>query len=322
MARTTDLQTLTGAIIHHALELGFAAAGCAPVTGSSLPAHRLSMMIDEKRHGTMQYLEQQQNERNDPALLLPGARTVLSVALSYNQPSNEQPSSGISRYATIPDYHRVMRDLLEQLLTYITTHCPEPVSSLICVDGAPVYEKSWARHAGIGATGNNTLCIVPGCGTACFLGEILLDIDLHCPPHKAEEPCGTCTRCLDACPTGALTAPGTLDARRCISYLTVEHKDDFTPEEEEMVGTHLFGCDICQDVCPHNQNAHTPNHPLFQPRKDLLTITPEQVLQLTRSQFKKLFAGTPIYRTGLKRLRRNARAVLNNRKTREVTSNE
>ncbi|ARM30509.1 tRNA epoxyqueuosine(34) reductase QueG [Prosthecochloris sp. HL-130-GSB] len=315
-------KTLTRTILDHALKLGFCAADCSPVHGKKLPDRQLQSMITQQRHATMHYLETSQQARNNPEQLLPGIQTIVSVALSYNHPQQHRArTSFISRYATIPDYHRVMRHLLQQLLDVITENSPDPVNGLICVDSTPVYEKTWAEHAGIGVTGNNTLCIIPGHGSYCFLGEILLDIPLDCTTDRTPaDPCGECRRCIDACPTGALIAPGTLDARRCISYLTIEHKDDFTPEEEESIGTHLFGCDICQDICPHNHTARPAAHNHLPQNDNLLNLTPEHILQLTRSRFKTLFAGTPIYRTGLKRLKRNAQAVMNNRKIGDVLS--
>ncbi len=313
MDASSRSQDLTSSIMQYALALGFCAAGCAPLTAMDDAAGKLDRMIKEQRHGSMRYLERQRETRRDPAGLLPGARTILCAALPYHHPGKAQPVARISRYAVIADYHRVVREKLQQLLDFIRHHHQGAVNAAIAVDSAPVFEKAWAEKAGIGHIGNNTLCIVPGRGSYIFLGEILLDIDLDSHPKNIPHPCRNCDRCIRACPTGALTAPGTIDARRCISYLTVEHKEPFTPEEETMIGDHLFGCDICQEICPHNQDIQAYNNAAFPVLECLLGITPEAILELTRSQFKTLFAGTPVYRTGINRLKRNARAVLKNK---------
>jgi len=313
MHSSSPSHELTFMIMQHAQTLGFCAAGCAPLAPMNEADEKLDSMIREQRHASMLYLERQRDTRRNAAELLPGARTILCAALPYHQPQKAQPASSISQYALIPDYHKVVRDKLQQLLEFIRTRHHGTVNAIIAVDSAPLFEKAWAATAGLGRTGKNTLCIIPGHGSYIFLGEILLDIDLDCQPKRLPDPCHECDRCIRACPTGAITAPGTIDARRCISYLTVEHKDEFTPEEEIMVGTHLFGCDICQEVCPHNQQTRPDSSQAFPILEHLLGITPEEILTLSRSQFKTLFARTPIYRTGLKRLKRNARTVLKNR---------
>ncbi len=271
-------------------------------------------MIRENRHGEMAYMQEHLDERTDPENLLPGAKTVLSAAIAYSFPlERNEGAAKISRYALVPDYHRELRVRLGVLLDFIRAVCPGPVSGKVCVDSLPVFEKSWAEKAGLGKKGKNTMLIVPGTGSFVFLGEIILDIELPDPVNILEDPCKTCDQCLQRCPTGALLEPGKLDARKCISYLTVELKRDFTPEEAAMTGEWLFGCDICQEVCPHNALQHTARTTNgLLPRKDLAGITPEEILALTRSRFRTLFAGTPIWRTGLKRLKRNAKAVIEN----------
>jgi len=295
--------------------IGFCAVGIADVHERRSDAERLGRMIAENRHGEMRYLEERREERADPARLLPGARSIVSVALPYDGNRASGPGR-ISAYALGRDYHVLVRRKLEELLACIREIHSGPINANILVDSAPLFEKSWAEEAGTGKTGKNTLLIVPGAGSYVFLGEILLDIPIeHEPAAALPDPCGECDACIRACPTGALAAPGKLDARRCISYLTVELKREFTPEESDMTGEWLFGCDLCQRVCPHNAAKHRlAPAPETGPLDRLRNIAPETVLSLTGSGFKKLFADTPILRTGLKRLKRNARAVVENLK--------
>jgi epoxyqueuosine reductase len=302
---------IKASIRQKALELGFSASGFAAVRPQAVAMEHLRQMVAEGRHGEMHYLETGMPEREDPSLLLPGVKTVLSVAIPGPTLSAQSEDSGIfSAHATIPDYHKVVRNLLLELLEYIRSVAGKPVEGIACVDGAPVLEKAWAETAGIGRTGKNTLLIVPGAGSAIFLGELLLDLDIEPDEPMEWDTCGACTACLDACPTGALTAPGSLDARRCISCLTIELKREFTEEESAMTPPWLFGCDRCMAACPHNQQRNVTPHPAFVSIPDIAELTAEKVLKLTGSTFKELFAGTPAMRLGLKRLKRNARAVV------------
>ncbi|ASQ89983.1 tRNA epoxyqueuosine(34) reductase QueG [Prosthecochloris sp. GSB1] len=301
-------------IIACGLGIGFCAVGIADVHGRRNDAERLDRMIAENRHGEMRYLEKRREERADPARLLHGARSIVSAALPYDGNRASGPGC-ISAYALSRDYHVIVRRKLEELLACIREIHGGRINAHILVDSEPLFEKSWAEEAGTGKKGKNTLLIVPGAGSYVFLGEILLDVEIeHGPAEALPDPCGDCDACIRACPTGALAAPGKLDARRCISYLTVELKREFTPEERDMTGEWLFGCDLCQWVCPHNAPERRIAPAPETGRLDRLRhITPETVLSLTGSGFKTLFAGTPILRTGLKRLKRNARAVMENR---------
>ena len=307
---------LAADILQKAIESGFCAAGFASVTSCKQESKRLIDMITEKRHGEMRYMQENFSLRVHPENLLPGARTVFSAAFPYTFPlETVKDKARISRYALITDYHRVLRNKLEKLLDFICKTSPDPVAGKVCVDSMPVFEKSWAEKAGIGKVGKNTVLIVPETGSWVFLGEILLDINLPHSPPQLSDPCGECNACIKSCPTGALMEQGKIDARKCISYLTVELKREFSPDESAMIGKWLFGCDICQEVCPHNaRQSPAPTCPEFIPKKELLEITSEQILSLTRSQFKTIFGGTPVFRAGLKRLKRNARAVMENLK--------
>jgi epoxyqueuosine reductase len=304
-------------VLQKAKECGFSAAGFISLSSCQHETDRLVTMIEENRHGEMRYMQENLNARTDPATLLPGAKTIFSAALPYNFPGVQTGKKGkISRYALCPDYHTVMRNKLEEVLDYISRNYEGDVRGKVFVDSSPIFEKAWAEKAGIGRAGKNTVLISPGTGSYLFLGEILLDIELESDVKKVPDLCGNCDICLKSCPTGALLEPGKIDARRCISYLTVELKREFTKEEAAMIGDWLFGCDICQEVCPHNKKkSSTEACPELTPREELLRLTPERILTLTRSQFKMLFAATPIYRTGLKRLKRYAKAVMENLKT-------
>jgi epoxyqueuosine reductase len=270
-------------------------------------------MLEEGRHGEMAYLERGLAGRLEPHLLLPGVKTIVSLAISYHTPSRpEGVASSIARYARITDYHRVLRERAEALLEEIRHILGRRLEAYIAVDSAPVLEKEHAEQAGIGRTGKNTLLIVPSAGSHVFLAELLIDEAISEERPPLPNPCGSCSICMDACPTGALAAPGKLDATRCISYLTVELKRDFTPEESTIIGSMLFGCDACGELCPHNQRPLITADPAFAPITELFELDPEEILKLSRSQFKALFGGTPIWRIGLKRMKRNARAVLAN----------
>ncbi len=310
-------QSLARAIRKEAARLGFAAIGFSSPVPQPLAMKRYKNMIQEGRHGEMGYMETRMEERADPSLLLPGLKTIISATLSYNQAVEYQPGAPkISKYALIDDYHRVLREKLEQLVEVLNTILGEPLTTLIAVDSSPLLEKSWAEKAGLGKSGKNTLLMVPSAGTYLFLGEILLDREIREERHLPHNHCGSCSLCVECCPTGALVDGGKLDATRCISYLTVELKREFTAEEAGMIGEWLFGCDLCQEACPYNQQALVTADASFALRQNLRNITTDTILNLTKSGFRELFYGTPIFRIGLRRLKRNARAVAENLKKR------
>ncbi len=303
------------AIVEKGRELGCCAIGFAAIRQQITAMGRLREMIADRRHGELGYLETGMEKRENPNLLLAGVKTVVSVAIAGPMPVPRQGRRpGLAAYATVPDYHIVMRRVLNELLDFIRNNSPRPIAGLACVDGAPVLEKSWAETAGTGRTGKNTLVIIPGAGSRIFLGELLLNAAITPDdPTEDADPCGNCTACIDACPTGALVAPGKLDATRCIAYLTIELRREFTPGEAAMAGHSLFGCDRCMDACPHNADGGYPPHSAFTPHSDLADFSAEEAVALTGSSFRKRFAGTAVMRLGLKRLKRNARAVLEHR---------
>jgi epoxyqueuosine reductase len=298
-----------------AARLGFIAIGFSRPVAQNEAMRRYEEMLGERHHGEMLYLEREKEKREKPEMLLPGLGTIISVVISYNHVlriPGDVPK--IARYALIDDYHTVIRKKLEEFGIFLETLMEGPLRTFASVDSAPVLEKTWAEHAGIGRTGKNTLLIVPSAGSYVFLGELFIDREIGMPKPLLPYPCGGCSACLENCPSGALTEAGKLDARKCISYLTIELKREFTPEEAAAVGSNLFGCDRCQEVCPWNQQANVPSDRAFSLKKELCGISPETILSLGKSGFRELFYGTPVFRIGLRRLKRNARAVKANLK--------
>ncbi|NTW55948.1 MAG: tRNA epoxyqueuosine(34) reductase QueG [Chlorobiaceae bacterium] len=309
----TSSVNIVAEIRREASRLGFAAVGFSRPSSLAEAMKRYENMLGESRHGEMSYLERQKEERNRPDMIFPGLGTIISAAISYNNRLEyDEKGTKIARYALIDDYHTVVRNKLEKLGEFIRSLLDGPVRTSVSVDSGPVLEKAWAEHSGIGRTGKNTLLIVPSAGSYVFLGELFLDREIGTPKQPLPYPCAGCNACIEHCPTGALVEPGKLDARKCISYLTIELKREFTPEEASSTGNNLFGCDRCQEVCPWNRQANVRADKSFSPKKELCGITPEIILGLGKSEFRKLFHGTPVFRIGLRRLKRNARAVAEN----------
>ena len=243
------------AVTARALELGFDRVAIGP---AAPPEHgkELEAWLDAGYAGTMDYLERGRADRLDPARLLPGCRSVVAVAMSYNPgaPSESDDWRAVSRYARGRDYHDVIRPRLLELGAFIRTAAGGSVTSRAAVDSSAVLERDLAARAGLGWIGKNTNLLTPSLGSYFFIGIVLTTAPL---PFDEREPdrCGTCTACLDACPTRAFVAPYVLDARRCISYLTIEHRGDIEAELAGQVGEWMFGCDVCQEVCPWNRKA-------------------------------------------------------------------
>jgi epoxyqueuosine reductase len=246
-------------------ELGFELAGVA----RALPVPDYDFFrwwLDRGYGATMTYLNRQAERRGDPEKILPGARSVICVGLNY---FTDSPGSSIARYAHGQDYHRVMGEKLRTLEAFIVEQVDASAKTKAYVDTGPVLERSYAARAGLGWIGKNTMLLNDGLGSYFFLGEILTTLDFADQEYgrPAFDQCGTCTKCLDACPTDALPEPGVLDANRCVSYLTIEYKKDFTPEQAEMAEGHVYGCDVCQEVCPYNDRIPSTPLPEFQPRE-------------------------------------------------------
>ena len=292
-----------------ARRLGFDAVGVARADRVD-EADRLAEWLAGGNHASMRWMENWFEKRVDPRALVPGCRAVVSVALVYRQGSPPEPAgTRVAAYARGEDYHRVLKDKLHDLLAFCRALDPD-VEGRPFVDSGPVMERWWAERAGVGWRGKHTLLLDKRLGSFLFLGELLLTAELV-PDHPASDHCGTCTVCIDACPTGAIVAPYRLDARRCISYLTIEHRDDLDPGEEETVGEWLFGCDICQDVCPWNRKAPEGVEPRLAPRADAWP-TLDDLLTSTEAGFAERFGDTAVERTRRRGLVRNAAIVAGN----------
>lgn len=302
-----------------ARECGFELAGIAPAVPLADFA-RFESWRAAGMAGEMSYLTDRRGDmRSDPRHLLPSAQSIVCVGKLYNtdypySTEYDKPGCGwISRYAWGDDYHDVLRDGLERLVQRIAEAIDEPFESKICVDTAPLLERSYARAAGLGWIGKNSCLINQQQGSWFFLGEILLSIPLA-PDSPPPDRCGSCTRCIDACPTSAI-APSPnggwrLDARACISYATIEKRGDLPAELRERMGNHIFGCDICQDVCPWNSKAPLTTDEAFKPHELAPPLT--EMVAMTEEEFRTRFKGSPLRRTKYAGLRRNVANALNN----------
>jgi epoxyqueuosine reductase len=294
-----------------ALAAGFDLAGIATL-GAPETAKHFDDWLAAGHHGEMSYLERGAELRRDARRPVAGMVSALVVALNYD---GTQPPGPVARYARFADYHRVMWDKLDVLLARVRAELGD-VNGRSFVDSGPVLERDLAQRAGLGWFGKNTLLINPQLGSFFFLGALFLDVALTPDEPFATDHCGTCTRCLDACPTQAFVAPYVLDARQCISYLTIELRGAHTPEQAAMVGDHLFGCDICQEVCPWNHKfALAAAEPAFAPRPELMTPDLPAFETMNDVEFKQLFGDTPLARAKRAGLQRNAVTVLHNAST-------
>lgn len=293
-----------------ARELGFDPVGITTLgPAESYPA--FERWIDAGFAGEMAYLARGAEKRRDTRTPFPGARSAVVVGLDYG---GREPSGPVARYARGDDYHGIMVDRLDDLHRWLEAELGREVAGKAYVDTGPILERDLARKAGLGWIGKNTMLVNPRRGSFFFLGALLLDLDLRPDAPFEADRCGTCTRCLDACPTGAFVAPRVLDARRCISYLTIELKSDIPAELRGMLGDHLYGCDICQEVCPWNVSfARELEEPAFRPRpalegKDSRELA-RDLLAMSREEFSAAFRQSPMKRARLRGLQRNAAAL-------------
>ncbi len=301
-------------IKRRALGLGFHQVGIAPAVALLEERLRLEAWLARGDHADMRWLERDPAQRADPRLVFPGARSVVAVALNYYTPHehSDDPTTGkISRYAWGDDYHEVVGAKLKDLLSWIKEQWPE-ADGKTCVDIQPMLDKAWAERAGLGWIGKHTNLITREYGSWVFLGELLLDLELEYDTAREANHCGSCTLCLDACPTQAITAPYVIDANRCISYATIELR---APAElPAAVADHLdgwlYGCDVCQDVCPWNRFEQLTDEARFEPRPGHLAPALADVLALDPSTYAERFRRSPIKRAKLAGLQRNARALL------------
>ena len=303
---------LAAEIKRRATELGFDLVGIADASPSRYRDYYRAW-LDSGQAGEMDYLARRFNERTDPATYLLGAKAVITVALNYHRPLEPPPDDGavrgrVARYALGDDYHEIIKKRLYELADFVRAIAPPGTATRCGVDTAPIAEKELAARAGIGWVGKNTCVINESAGSWLLLGEVITTLDLP-PDEPAIDRCGSCRRCIDACPTAAITAPYQLDARKCISYLTIEHRGEIDPALQRQMGDRLYGCDICQDVCPWNNRAVAALDPALQPRFADGTLNVEEVLGWTdRSALRH----SAMKRVKLPVLQRNATIVAEN----------
>jgi epoxyqueuosine reductase len=310
-----DAHALAAQIRQHARRLGFDLVGIAPAHASNYRDY-FRQWIDDGQAGEMSYLARRFDERIDPARYLPGARSVVCVAVNYHVPLEpvdpvDAPFHGrVARYALGDDYHELIKPRLYDLADAIRAMAPG-ARTRAGVDTVPVMEKELAARAGVGWFGKNACVINEHAGSWLLLGEVITTLELP-PDEPAVDRCGTCRRCIDACPTGAITAPYQLDATRCISYLTIEHLGPIAPELQHQMGNWLYGCDVCQDVCPWNSKALVSIAPELQPRFPTGTLDVREVMRWTDDDYRATLRGSAMKRVKLPVLQRNARIVAGN----------
>jgi epoxyqueuosine reductase len=310
-----DRFALAGEIKRRAETLGFDLIGIASAEPSRYRDY-FRQWLDHGQAGTMAYLAARFEERTAPGVYVPGAKSVVCVAINYHTPLEPVPElerqhhARIARYALGDDYHQHLKTRLHQLADTIRALAPDAITRS-CVDTAPVMEKELAARAGIGWVGKNNCVISPHIGSWLLLGEIITTLDLPID-DPAIDRCGTCTRCIDACPTGAITAPYQLDARRCISYLTIEHRGEIDAQLQPKIGEWLYGCDICQDVCPWNGRAPIAIDPALQPRFKTGTLDLRQIQNWSIDDYRASLSGSAMKRVKLPVLQRNAAIVARN----------
>lgn len=292
-------------IKEQARRLGFLSCGIAKAEFLEEEAPRLEKWLKKGYHGQMHYMENHFDKRLDPRLLVEGAKSVISLSYNYF-PENQQKSKEykLSKYAYGQDYHYVIKDKLKELLQLINDEIGE-VSGRCFVDSAPVLERSWAERSGLGWNGKNSLLIQKQEGSFFFLAELIVDIELSYDYPFQTDHCGSCTRCIDACPTQAILSNSTVDGSKCISYLTIELKDAIPNEFKNKTEGWMFGCDICQDVCPWNRFSKPHSEPLFNPHKELLEMDTRDWQELTQETFGKIFKKSAVKRTKFSGLQRN-----------------
>ena len=300
-----------------AIQIGFDAVG---ITGAEpLDKEHVDCLKDWLAKGCaagMNYMHKNIEKRINPSKLLPAAKSIICVALNYTPPkTNDEPgpkaSGRVADYALYQDYHDFMKQRLFKLTDFIITNSAKEPSFKVCVDSAPLAERALAQRAGLGFIGKNHMLIHPKLGSQILLGQILTDIDLV-PDPPTKNHCPDCCKCIRACPTGAIGFDGSFDARKCISYLTIEHKGKIPPQFTEKIGSRLFGCDECILACPYQINAPTAKNKNFIFRSKRRFVDLEQLLVLDSRTFEEEFADTVPLRTGLERLKRNAEICLKN----------
>ena len=303
---SSPFNQLSEFIKSEANHLGFSACGISKAGRLEKAEQKMEKWLADGKHGEMAYLERNREKRYNPVLLVEKAKSVITVLYNYYPEERLETSDNfqISKYAYGKDYHYIIKAKLDQLLEKIEMKTGKR-KARIFVDSAPVLDRTWAQKSGLGFIGKNTLLINKKEGSFFFIGHIILDLELDYEESSPANYCGSCTECIDACPTGALEA-FEVDARKCISYLTIEYRGNTLPEDlKGKFNNWIFGCDICQDVCPWNRFSKPNNEPLFGLIEDLKKMRKTDWEQLDKPKFKQLFKGTAIERTGFKSLKRN-----------------
>lgn len=304
---------LSSRIKEKAAELGFCKIGIVAANRLETEGGLFFRWLQDGFHGEMAWMKREPEKWTDPKQIFPNARTVVVLAMNYYTPNEHEdsPSTGkISRYAWGDDYHDVLRERLRELLEWIKTEDPE-ADGKVCVDTTPVLEKAWAVRAGIGWLGKHTNVITTTHGSWVFLGEIILNLELEYETETVDDHCGSCTACIDACPTGAIVEPYVVDSRKCISYATIELRDETLPDEiASNQNGWLYGCDICQDVCPWNRFETPADEPRFEPRNNETSLALDAIADMPHEEYVERFRGSAMKRTKLSGLKRNAKALL------------
>jgi epoxyqueuosine reductase len=306
-----NIQHHTELIKQKAKALGFSFCGISKAEFLSEEAPKAEMWLQRKYQGKMSYLENYFDKRLDPTLLVPGAKSVISLLYNYfpKKDLSQEGEYKIAKYAYGEDYHVVVKDKLKALLHEIQQEVGE-IQGRAFVDSAPVMERAWAKRSGLGWIGKNSLLINREMGSFFFLAEIIVDLELEYD-GPIKDYCGTCTACIDACPTDAIAEPYVVDGSKCISYFTIELKEEIPDDVKGKFGNWIFGCDICQDVCPWNSFARPHQEPRFNPTSDIEGMTRKQWQEITDDVFEKLFQKSPVKRTKLSGLKRNIEFLKN-----------
>ncbi len=304
--------SLTKQIKQKAREIGFHKIGIVRAEPLTDESERLEDWLNRGYHGEMRWMEREPEKRANPKLLFPEAESIIVVALNYYTPHEHEENSNkgkVSRYAWGDDYHDVLKEKLRELLSFIKS-INGNADGKICVDTAPIMDKAWAVRAGLGWIGKHSNLITKEYGSWVFLGEILLNLELACDTEMVDDHCGTCTACLDACPTDALPAPYLVDSKLCLSYATIELRSDKLPQKiEENLNGWLYGCDICQDVCPWNRFEKPTDETRFEPRPGNISADLDEILALSPEKYAEKFRRSAMKRTKLSGLQRNAQAL-------------
>ena len=300
-----DKYKLSERIKSEALSIGFLSCGISKAEFLSEEAPKLESWLKSGFNGEMSYMERNFDKRLDPRLLVPDCKSVISLLFNYytEKKSKKDNDPKISSYAYGKDYHFVVKDKLRELLSIIKTLVGE-VNGRVFVDSAPVMDRAWAKKSGLGWIGKNTNLISKKTGSFFFIAELILDLELEYD-HSTTDHCGSCTACIDSCPTNALATPYKMDATKCISYATIELKNNIPDSFKDNMRGWIFGCDICQDVCPWNRFSKNHNEPSFEDKKNIANMSKNQWEDLTKEVFEKIFKDSPIKRAGYSGIKRN-----------------